>query len=96
VLWRSEFRNILCSYLRGGELALAAAVEHMAVAEAIIDERAFDAEPESVLALAQSSRCTVHDCEFVHVALALNVPLVTCDAWVLHAFPHVAIAPVDF
>ena len=96
LLWKSEFRNILVSDLRQGGLTLESAIEHMTAAEAVIDGREFGAESESVLALAESSRCTAYDCEFVQVALALNVPLVTSDAQVLAAFPDVAIAPADF
>jgi predicted nucleic acid-binding protein len=96
LLWRSEFRNVLASYLRRGEMSVASAIEHMDAAEAVMGGNEFGVESPTVLALAQSSRCSAYDCEFVQVALALNVPLVTSDARLLAAFPHAAVAPADF
>ncbi len=45
---------------------------------------------EQVLQLANSSRCSAYDCEFVAAARQLGMPLVTEDRAVLVAFPDVA------
>jgi predicted nucleic acid-binding protein len=96
ILWRSEFRSVLASYLRRGHVDLAAALEYMARAESLLEGGEHVVASDSVLALADASRCTAYDCEFVQVALALDVRLVTFDAQVLAAFPDVAVAPADF
>lgn len=66
-----------------------AAEEHLSSGEASPTSRAvFD----EVL----RSRCTAYDCEFVALARAWNVPLVTSDRDVLAAFPDVAVTPAGF
>lgn len=50
----------------------------------------------TVLELSRDSGCTTYDCEYVALAIALGVPLVTADRAVLRAFPTIAIAPKDF
>jgi predicted nucleic acid-binding protein len=96
VLWRSEFRNILALYLRQGELDLAAAVRLMGEAESLLAAGEFDVASDAVLQLAARSRRSAYDCEFVSLALQLQVPLVTSDRGVLAAFPEIAVAPEEF
>ena len=96
ILWRSEFRNVLSAYLRRGLLSrpqidevLAAAANALAEGEHIIaDERVLDVVESSVL--------TAYDAEFVALAEALTVPLVTADRAVLKAFPDRAITMEAF
>jgi predicted nucleic acid-binding protein len=90
LLWRSEFRNVLALYLRQKHLTLAEAVALQETAETLLEGREFSADSGDVLALASRSRRTAYDCEFVAVAQALGVPLVTSDAQVLGSFPDVA------
>ena len=67
-LWRSEWRNVLSTYLLRDLLQLPQAVAS-----------------EQVLQLANRSRCSAYDCEFVAAAQQLGVPLVTEDRAVLVA-----------
>ena len=67
-LWRSEWRNVLSTYLLRDLLQLPQAVAS-----------------EQVLQLANRSRCSAYDCEFVVAAQQLGVPLVTEDRAVLVA-----------
>lgn len=90
VLWRSEFRNILALYLRLRHLDLSAALQYMNEAEALLSGREYEVPSAPVLELAQESGCTAYDCEFVHLAQELAVPLVTSDKKVLRAFPDLA------
>lgn len=96
LLWRSEFRNVLASYLRSAQIDLASALEYMAEAESLLAGAEHEVSSDSVLALVDASGCTAYDCEFVDLAMSLGVPLVTSDAKVLSAFPDVAIAPAVF
>jgi len=86
-LWRSEWRNVLATYLRRDLLNLPAALALMEKAEAILSAHEQSVSSEQVLALASSSRCSAYDCEFVAAAQQLGVPLVTEDQKILSAFP---------
>jgi predicted nucleic acid-binding protein len=86
-LWRSEWRNLLATYLRRDLLNLPAALALMEKAEAILSAHEQPVSSEQVLALASSSRCSAYDCEFVAAAQQLGVPLVTEDQKILAAFP---------
>ena len=86
-LWRSEWRNVLATYLRRDLLNLPAALALMEKAEAILSAHEQPVSSEQVLTLASSSRCSAYDCEFVAAAQQLGVPLVTEDQKILAAFP---------
>ena len=89
-LWRSEWRNVLATYLRRDLLNLPAALALMQKAEAILSAHEEPVSSEQVLALASSSRCSAYDCEFVAAAQQLGVPLFTEDQMILSAFPDQA------
>jgi predicted nucleic acid-binding protein len=80
-LWRSEVRNALARMIRDRKITM--------------DEACQVASPD-VLALAIQSGCTAYDCEYVALAEALDVPLVTEDREVLRAFPARAVSPEEF
>lgn len=92
LLWRSELRNVLAMYLRQRHLTLAAAVEVQAAAEELLAGREYAVESGAVLALAAASGRSAHDCEFVALAQALGVPVVTSDRKLLSSFPETAVA----
>jgi predicted nucleic acid-binding protein len=91
-LWRSEMRNVLVPRVRTGAADLREAEIVLQKALALLGEREHEVGDRPVLSLAASSGCTAYDCEFVALAQALGVPLVTCDGEVLRAFPGVAVA----
>lgn len=95
-LWRSELMSTLGGYVRRGDSNVAGALKQFAVAEGAIVGREFDTEPAEVLELAARSGCSTYDCEYVAVAVALGVPLVTADKEVLRAFPGTAVSPEVF
>ena len=87
ILWHSELRNVLTAYLRREALSrdqivgiLNTADEALAGSEHIIAD-------ELVLDVVAGSTLTAYDAEFVALASALSVPLVTADKVVLKAFP---------
>jgi len=96
LLWRSEFRNVLALYLRQKHLSLADALQYVEEAEALLQGNEHQVESAPVLRLAEQSGCSAYDCEFVHLAQELGVPLVTSDQRVLRAFPSVAVSMSDF
>ncbi|MEY3666614.1 MAG: hypothetical protein RL572_154 [Pseudomonadota bacterium] len=96
LLWRSEFRNILSTYLRRQLIDMNTALMIQAQAERQLDGNEYSVNSTSVLSLAAQSGCSAYDCEFVSMALALNTRLVTHDRQLLLAFPQVAVAARDY
>ena len=94
-LWRSEFRNVVAGLIRRGALDLPGALQAFAEAEEFIEGEVLPGT-QAVLSLVTESRCSAYDLEFVAVAQALGVRLVTNDKQVLAAFPGVAVAPEAF
>ena len=89
-LWRSEFRNVLSTYLRRDRLKLPEAVALMQKAEALLSAHDEPVNSDHVLHLVNNSTCSAYDCEFVAAAQQLGVPLVTEDRAILAAFPDLA------
>ena len=92
LLWRSEFRNILALAIRKKALTIHAAQEIMRKAEASFERSEFAVSSDAVLRLVARSNCTAYDCEFVALADAERVRLVTADRQILQEFPEVAIS----
>ena len=86
-LWRSEWRNVLCGYLRRGSLTLEQVIALQLQAETLVIGHEEPVQSEAVLRLAASSGCSAYDCEFVAAAQQLDAPLVTADRALLKAFP---------
>ena len=91
-LWRSEFRNALALYHRRQMLSLERAVEVAAVAERLMYRREFPVKSASVLELSARSGCSAYDCEFVALAQAWSIELVTSDGMILDRFPSTAVS----
>lgn len=89
-LWRNEWRNALCGYLRRDQLDLARALSLMQQAQDLVIRWEEPVPSDAVLRLAAGSGCSAYDCEFVAAAQQLGVPLVTADRALLQAFPDLA------
>jgi len=95
-LWRSEFRNVLAMEMRQNQLPLTDVLNIILEAEALLREGTYEVVSGDVLRLTLESSCSAYDCEFVSLALNLNVALVTMDKKILSAFPHIASSPNAF
>lgn len=95
LLWRSEFRNVLVGCIRRKLLAFDAARAMLTEAEDLMAGNEYEVDSRRVLELARDSDCSAYDCEFVALAEALGVGLVTMDAKLLRAFPGRALALAD-
>ncbi|MDB4917705.1 MAG: VapC toxin family domain ribonuclease [Gemmatimonadetes bacterium] len=95
-LWRSEFRNVLALYMREGELTLAQAAALQDAAEELLAGREQTVASNEVLELAQTSRRSAYDCEFVAVARRLRLPLVTSDRSLRASFAHDTVSLQQF
>lgn len=93
LLWRSELRSVLLTYVRSGALDVARATELMERAQEVLAAGEHVPASEIVLELAAGSGASSYDCEYVALAIAIGVPLATYDGELLRAFPDVARAP---
>ena len=89
ILWRSEVRQALTTYVRRGDLRVEAANLLWTKADAVLALRQHLVSTRSVLELAQASGCSAYDCEYVSLAMQLDVPLVTEDMQLRAAFPGI-------
>ena len=96
ILWRSELRNVLTAYLRRGLLTRSQIVGILGVVDQALAEREHIVPDDLVLDVVASSTLTAYDAEFVALAVALSVPLVTGDKAVLKAFPDRAMTMEAF
>ena len=90
-LWRSEFRNVLATYMRGGLLSYDDAVRIHRTAESLMASGEYDVGAVEVLRLAKDSGCSAYDCEFIALAQHLDVKLVTAEARLCKAFPKLTL-----
>ena len=86
-LWRSEFRNVLATYLRANLIDIADAEAVFQRATEIIGGEEYEVDTSSVLRLCKESKCSAYDCEYVALADFLDLNLVTADKKLAKAFP---------
>jgi predicted nucleic acid-binding protein len=96
LLWRSELRSVLASYLRRGFLGLRVAEQVATEAESQMGAHEYSVPSTEVLRRAAGSACSAYDCEYVVLAEELSVPLVTTDRQILAAFPRTAVSLAKF
>lgn len=96
VLWRSEMRNVLTAYLRRDLLARAHVIRILKAADQALAEGEHIVSDDRVFDVVAHSDLTAYDAEFVALATALGVPLVTADKAVLKAFPQQALSMEGF
>jgi predicted nucleic acid-binding protein len=96
VLWRSEMRSILAGYWRDRSLTETQSRQVMAAAEAGMAGREHHLSSERVFDIVGSTRLSACDCEFVALAIALSVRLVTEDRAILAARPELACSVEQF
>jgi len=92
IRWRSEFRNALAESIRRRSLTAEEAIAIANLGEAMLNQKAFTVSTSAVLQLVSRSRCSAYDCEFVALAHAEGVRLLTVDRQILQEFPEVAIS----
>lgn len=95
-LWRSEFRNVLATFMRQGRLELDCALELQAAAEELLMDREYALASGDVLRFAKESGCSAYDSEFIALASYLDLKLVTLDRQLLNAYPKRALEPAAF
>ncbi len=86
-LWKSEFRSALSAYIRAGYFSMDNALVFMNRAEEFMSGYERAVSSTNVLRLINQSSCSAYDCEFVALAMELNVKLITHDKEILTEFP---------
>ncbi|HET6566869.1 MAG TPA: type II toxin-antitoxin system VapC family toxin [Rhodothermales bacterium] len=95
-LWRNEFRNVLATYIKAGILRYGDAVRICGRAERQMRNREYSVPAAEVLKLVEKTGHSAYDCEYVALAQALGVPLVTGDKKLPVLFPETAVLLEDF
>lgn len=90
-LWRSQFNNVLATYMRHGHLSVEDA-KRLASAAIDVVHAEYEVPTSRVLESIDGSGCSAYDCEFIALAQDLAVKLVTNDQRVLSAFPDTAVS----
>ena len=91
-LWRRELRNVLATLMRVRRLPLARALTAFRAAEQLVTDATVEPSVEQCLRLAARGGISAWDAEFVFVAEALDLPLVTTDKRLARAFPGRVVA----
>ena len=95
-LWESEVRNALLGHIRKAGMPLPIAVEAFELARHALLGRVVPVDAGDVLKVAVEHGLSAYDAEYVVLAQALGVRLVTSDKRVLAAVPDVAVRPDAF
>ena len=96
VLWRSEFRNALTGSIRERSLTTQESIQIASLAEAMLGPNEFTVSSSAVLQLVSRSHCSAYDCEFVALAHAEGVQLLTVNRLILREFAETAISLEEF
>lgn len=91
-----EFRNALLRYVRRGDFTAEQAKRMVGDADAILAGRVYGMPGAAVIDTALECGLTAYDAEFVALARALGVTLVTMDSAVLRGAPDVAVPLEEF
>ena len=92
ILWRSEFRNALAGSIQRHSITAEEASAIANLAEAMLDRKEFTVSTSTILQFVSRSNCSAYDCDFVALAQANGLRLLTVDRQILREFPQVAIS----
>ena len=95
-LWRSEFLNVLATYIRSKMMTTLVAKRIMRVAEILMRGREYMVPSVEVLEQVTDSGCSAYDCEFASLAKTMNIQLLTTDKKLISAFPGTTVSLTDF
>lgn len=96
ILWRSELRSVLCQHLVRGSLGFADAAWIAVKAEGMLQGREYTVDSRDVLKLVERTGHSSYDCEYVALAEAQGLQLVTGDGKLARLFPNTAVLLEDF
>lgn len=95
-LWRSEVRNVLATTMRVHGLSLADAMGAWRRATRLVLDAPLPGDTARVLRLSELAGASAYDCEYVALAEALGLTLVTGDRRLAKRFPDTAVTVTEF
>lgn len=95
-LWRHEFMNAMAMNVRDAGMSLEQALSAYNEAYGLLSPREREFNMTDALRLATAHSVSVYDAEYVVLAQAQHVPLVTEDKELLRKFPATAVSMSDF
>jgi len=91
-LWRHEFLNVLATYLRFDRIPIAPLLSAWNRALVLFDDATCEVDMPEALRVAGQCGISAYDAQYVALAQALNVPLITEDRKLLRAAPLQALS----
>ena len=95
-LWRAEMLSILAGRIRRREDTLEGAELDFLYAESLMQSHTYAMDFRRVLAVAERTKCSGYDSQYVALAEERNLKLVTNDGGIITNAPHVAMSPEQF
>lgn len=96
LLWRHEMLNILATYIRSGGISSDEAVAIFRQAIARFSHHEQEPQMEEALLLAAKHQISAYDAQYVGLALARNLLLVSEDRALQRKFPDTVLSLQDF
>ncbi len=90
ILWRSEFRNVITTYVRNKYFNLSQALFIINKAEELMLNGEYQIKSKDVIILSSESGFSAYDCEYVALAKDTDLNLITTDKKLIKAFPQIA------
>lgn len=94
-LWHDELCNVLVTYERRGLLDRKSALLAFSDAEAVIGNNQYDVRAERILSVADRTKCSGYDSQYIALAEDLGINLFTFDKKILSLAKDVALKPGD-
>lgn len=95
-LWKHEFRNVLATMINNDQIEKKDAISIFDEAEAQLENQVFPVSSRQIIELSEKSGLSSYDCEFVALALVMDVPLITSDQRIVSVYPEIARSPQQF
>lgn len=96
VLFPHEFLNLLATWYRKGFVNELQCVNAWRESAVLLKDRLIDPDWQAALVLTFKHQITAYDAQYVEVARARRLPLVTEDRELLRKFPGIAISMADY
>lgn len=95
-LFQYELINILATWNRKGIMGILACQKVWREAEALMSGKLVEADPKAVLDISLNHQITAYDAQYIQIAAARKLHLVTEDHELLRKFPRTAVSTTDF
>lgn len=95
-LMSHELLNVLAQHVSQGNIERDEAARAWKRAISMVEVSLSRPDPIAILNMAEQSKCSTYDLEYVWLARELDLMLVTADAEILTAYPEIAISMESF